>query len=80
MTFPPDFLWGTAGSAYQVEGNNTNTDWWAFEQHEGAIVNGDRAGQACDWWENAEQDLDIAAGRADRPHRPSACRRRWARA
>ncbi|MDX9831624.1 MAG: family 1 glycosylhydrolase, partial [Anaerolineae bacterium] len=32
LTFPPDFLWGTATSAHQVEGDNTGNDWWAFEQ------------------------------------------------
>jgi beta-glucosidase len=28
---PKDFLWGTAISAYQSEGNNTNTDAWLQE-------------------------------------------------
>ena len=31
-TFPPDFLWGTATSAHQVEGDNKNNDWWDWEQ------------------------------------------------
>ena len=31
-TFPADFMWGTAIAAHQVEGNNTNNDWWNFEQ------------------------------------------------
>jgi len=61
MTFPPDFLWGTATSAHQVEGNNDNNDWWQFEQGDGNIVNGHKSGLACDWWRNAEQDLDAAA-------------------
>src|SRR5271157_3306645 len=30
-TFPDKFLWGCATAAYQVEGNNTNTDLWAME-------------------------------------------------
>ncbi len=61
MTFPPDFLWGTATSSHQVEGNNDNNDWWQFEQGEGNIVAGQKSGQACDWWQNAERDLDAAA-------------------
>lgn len=27
-----DFFWGVATSAHQVEGNNTNSDWWRHEQ------------------------------------------------
>ncbi|MCK4449695.1 MAG: family 1 glycosylhydrolase, partial [Anaerolineae bacterium] len=33
--FPADFKWGVATAAHQVEGNNTNNDWWAWEQQEG---------------------------------------------
>ena len=31
--FPSDFLWGSAIAAHQVEGNNTNNDWWQFETY-----------------------------------------------
>lgn len=61
MTFPSDFLWGTATAAHQVEGHNVNNDWWQWEQQEGAILDGSRSGAASDWWENAEQDFDAAA-------------------
>jgi len=27
--FPDGFLWGTATSGHQIEGNNTASDWWA---------------------------------------------------
>ena len=30
--FPRGFLWGTATAAHQVEGNNTNNQWWEWEQ------------------------------------------------
>lgn len=71
MTFPPDFLWGTATSAYQVEGNNTNSDWWAWEHAGETILNDHRSAAACDWWENAEADLDIAAELGTNAHRLS---------
>ncbi len=31
LKFPEGFLWGAASSAHQTEGNNTNSDWWAWE-------------------------------------------------
>ena len=42
-----------------MEGNNTNNQWWAFEQQPGAIWNGWQSGIACDWWRNAEHDFDL---------------------
>lgn len=29
--FPSGFIWGTATAAHQVEGNNTKSDWWKWE-------------------------------------------------
>lgn len=70
MTFPPDFLWGTATSSYQVEGDNTNSDWYTWEA--AGHIKGDLgAGRAADWWENAERDLDIAAEMGNNAHRLS---------
>ncbi len=71
MTFPPDFRWGTATAAYQVEGNNTNSDWYLWEQEEGRILEGDKSGLASDWWQNAEADLDAAAAMGNNAHRLS---------
>ena len=42
--FPRGFLWGTATAAYQVEGNNPNSNWWAWEQEPGRIAQGDKSG------------------------------------
>jgi beta-glucosidase len=56
--FPEGFRWGTATSAYQVEGDNTASDWWRWEQRPGRIRDGQRSGLACDWWRNAEADFD----------------------
>ncbi len=71
MVFPHDFRWGTATAAHQVEGNNTNNDWWQWEQEEGRILNNDNSGLACNWWENAEADLDLAAELGTNAHRMS---------
>jgi beta-glucosidase len=74
--FPEHFSWGTATSAHQVEGNNTNNDWWAFEQQPGAIWHGDRSELACDWWRNAERDLDLMTEMKHNSHRLSV---EWSR-
>jgi beta-glucosidase len=71
LSFPEGFLWGTATSSHQVEGNNTNNQWWAWEQKPGHIRNGDRSGLACDWWRNAEADFDRAAALGQNSHRLS---------
>ncbi|MBZ5703922.1 MAG: glycoside hydrolase family 1 protein [Acidobacteriia bacterium] len=57
--FPAGFLWGVSTAAHQVEGGNDNNQWAAWEQA-GGIKSGDRSGQACDWWNNAERDFDLA--------------------
>ncbi len=58
VPFPADFLWGTATSAYQIEGGNENCDWWRFEHQAGSPV-AERCGRACDSWERWEEDLDL---------------------
>ncbi len=59
--FPHDFRWGVATAAHQVEGSNTNNDWWRWEQQLGHIAQEDASGLACNWWEDAEADFDRAA-------------------
>jgi beta-glucosidase len=58
VRFPDGFRWGTATSAYQVEGDNVASDWWRWEQQPGRIKDGSRSGLACDWWHDAESDFD----------------------
>lgn len=54
--FPKDFLWGTAISSYQTEGNNFNSDWWEWEQR-GKTK--DKSGIACDYWNQYEKYHDL---------------------
>ena len=54
--FPKDFLWGTAVSAYQVEGGNSNSDWWKWEQ-EGKTT--DKSGRACDYYNRFKADHNL---------------------
>ncbi len=59
LHFPRGFLWGCATAAHQVEGNNTNNQWWKWEQegHTDGV-----SGLACDWWGGRwREDLDRAA-------------------
>lgn len=59
LRFPHCFLWGVGTSAYQVEGSEENSQWCEFEQA-GGVKTGQRSGRACNWWENAERDFDLA--------------------
>jgi beta-glucosidase len=67
-TFPKDFIWGTATSSHQVEGNNVNNDWWAWEQ---ADARRPKSGIACDWWRHAEDDIARMAELHTNAHRLS---------
>ena len=72
--FPRGFLWGTATAAHQVEGNNTNNQWWAWEQ--AGHTNG-TSGLACDWWGGRwKEDFDRAAETGQNAHRFSV---EWSR-
>ncbi len=74
--FPPGFLWGTATAAHQVEGGNTRNTWHAWEQA-GRVLEGQRAGRACDWWSGRwREDFDRAAEAGQNAHRLSV---EWSR-
>ena len=67
IKFPEDFLWGAATSSYQVEGDNTNADWWAWEKTAGR----ENSGKACRHYEFYAQDFDLAKGLNHNAHRLS---------
>ena len=61
MKFTADFIWGTAMSAYQVEGNNSNTDRWEWENNKkrGQRYPLEASGIACDFYNRYEEDFDL---------------------
>lgn len=70
--FPRGFLWGTATASHQVEGDNTNNTWWAWEQEPGRIIDDHKSGRACDWWGGRwKEDFDRAAEAGQNAHRLS---------
>jgi beta-glucosidase len=75
--FPKGFLWGAATASHQVEGNNTNNNWHAWEQQPGRILHGHISGLACDWWGGRwKEDMDRAAESGQNAHRLSV---EWSR-
>jgi len=53
------FLWGSATSSHQIEGNNIHNDWWDWEQ-KGKIEGGQKSGLATDHWNRFKEDLRLA--------------------
>jgi len=64
VKFPDDFFWGTATASHQIEGNNTNNDWW-----DGEKKGLPRSGQACDSYNRYEEDFNLAKKMHNNAHR-----------
>jgi len=69
LKFPKDFLWGASTSGHQIEGNNTNSDWWAFEHSQrreqdllnrGKKLEDYQSGIACDSYNRYDEDFALA--------------------
>ncbi|MDQ6918736.1 MAG: family 1 glycosylhydrolase, partial [Candidatus Dormibacteraeota bacterium] len=60
LSFPAGFLLGTAQSAHQVEGGNTNCDWWRWEHTEGSPCR-EPSGDACDFYHRYREDIRLVA-------------------
>ncbi len=74
VSFPPDFLWGAATSAYQIEGavgedGRVESIWDRFAHTPGAVRGGDTGDVACDHYHRWESDLDLMASIGLRAYR-----------
>lgn len=65
LKFPDGFKWGSATSAYQVEGGNHN-DWSEWETSRPQEF---QSGKACDSYNRYEEDFDIAKSLNQNIHR-----------
>ena len=70
-SFPPGFLWATATAAHQVEGGNTNNDWWEFEQQPGRIAGDAVSGIADDHYNRYREDFALLRRLRNNAHRLS---------
>ena len=58
--FPEGFLWGPSTAAHQVEGNNTNSDYWLLEH----LANSpfvEPSMDTCDHYHQYPQDIKLIA-------------------
>lgn len=71
--FPPEFLWGTSTSTWQMEGSSSFTNWSNWTN-----INNDHAGDGCGWREKGSwrEDFDHAAETSQNAMRLSI---EWAR-
>lgn len=60
-----DFLWGSATSAYQVEGGNVWCDWYEWEKRQGL----ERCGQAVQHYAKFKEDFALAKVLGHKAHR-----------
>ena len=59
-SFPKGFRWGVATAAHQIEGNNTNSDFWFLENIKPTQFV-ERSGDACDSYHRYEEDIALLA-------------------
>ncbi|MCF2903877.1 GH1 family beta-glucosidase [Octadecabacter sp. CECT 8868] len=78
--FPETFLFGTATSAYQIEGHSFGgagqTHWDTFAATPGNVVRAEHGGIACDHYHRYEEDLDFISNAGFDAYRFSTS---WAR-
>ena len=81
MTFPKDFLWGAASSAYQIEGWSTADGggvsiWDTFSHTPGKVAYGDNGDIACDSYHRYDEDVALLKEMGAKAYRFSTS---WAR-
>lgn len=64
LTFPPDFVWGAATAAYQIEGawqdaGKGESIWDRFSHTPGKVNNGDTGDVACDHYHRYPEDIAL---------------------
>ncbi|MBI1746063.1 MAG: glycoside hydrolase family 1 protein [Acidobacteria bacterium] len=74
LAFPKEFFWGSATSAHQVEGNNTNNDWYVWEQARDKngrcrVRNCDASGAAAEHYQRFDADFALARNLNQNMHR-----------
>jgi beta-glucosidase len=67
LTFPPDFVWGAATSAFQIEGaakedGRGESIWDTFCREPGRVRDGDTGDTAADHYHRYPADLDLMKG------------------
>ncbi len=72
--FPPDFLWGTATSAYQIEGawnedGRGESIWDRFSHTPGRVKNGDTGDVACNHYHRWREDIALMQAMGMRAYR-----------
>lgn len=64
MSFPKNFIWGTATAAYQIEGASNEDSrgesiWDRYSHTPGYVLNGDTGDVACDHYHRFEEDIQL---------------------
>jgi beta-glucosidase len=68
--FPAGFIFGSSTAAHQVEGGNTNNDWWAWEHTQGTTAV-EPSGEAIDQFSRYPGDFALLAELGQNAHRLS---------